>query len=60
MLEILAIWEVEIRKIMVRGQPRQKVHENPSQWKKAGVVAQACYPSYCMKHKIGRLQYRLA
>jgi hypothetical protein len=28
---ILAPWEAKIRKIVVRGQPRQKVHKTPSQ-----------------------------
>jgi hypothetical protein len=28
--EILATWEAEIRRIAVRGQPRQTVHEIPS------------------------------
>jgi hypothetical protein len=28
---ILATWEAEIRRIMVRGQPRQKVGKTPSQ-----------------------------
>jgi hypothetical protein len=33
---ILATWEAEIRKIMVKGQPKEEVHQIPSQWKEAG------------------------
>jgi hypothetical protein len=42
---ILATWEIEIGKIMVQGQPRQKVHETPiskiTRAKWTGGVAQA-------------------
>jgi hypothetical protein len=33
---------------MIQGQPRQKVHETPSQpiFKKLGMVAHACHSSY--------------
>jgi hypothetical protein len=43
---IASTWEVEIRRIMVQGQTRQKVWETPSQQNKPGVVANKCYPSY--------------
>jgi hypothetical protein len=33
---ILASWETPIERIDVPGQPRQKVCETPSHWKKAG------------------------
>jgi UDP-N-acetylglucosamine:LPS N-acetylglucosamine transferase len=56
---ILATWEAEIRRITVRSQPRQIVHEtlsrkNPSQ-KRASRVAQGVglefKPQYCKKRK---------
>jgi hypothetical protein len=36
MLAILVTWEADIGRIMVQGQPGQKVHEMPFQQKKAG------------------------
>jgi hypothetical protein len=38
-------WEVEIRKIIVQGQPEQKVSETLSQ-KPSYVVVHACGPNY--------------
>jgi hypothetical protein len=38
---ITATWEVEIRRMEVQGQPRQKVSETPSQ-SKSGIVGQNC------------------
>jgi hypothetical protein len=38
---------------MVLGQARKNVHETPSLWKKADMVAHTCHPSDSGKHKIG-------
>jgi hypothetical protein len=38
-------WEAEIMRIMVRGEPRQKVSKTLSQ-PVLGMVAHYCYPSY--------------
>jgi hypothetical protein len=45
---ILATWEAEIGRIIVGGQPRQKVNETPSQ---LGTVVHTCHPSHIGKHK---------
>jgi hypothetical protein len=39
---ILATWESEIRRIMVQGQPGQKVCEDPFQQEKAGCDGACC------------------
>jgi hypothetical protein len=44
----------EIRKIMAPDQHTKKVHDTPSQYKKAGIVACACHPRYSRKEKIKR------
>jgi hypothetical protein len=59
------MWEAEIRRIMVPGQPEQKkkkkkimslhLHE-----KKLAVVVCACHPSYSRKHKIVGSHSRMA
>jgi hypothetical protein len=51
---ILSIWEAEIRRIMVPGQPRQKVCETHliKKKKKLRRLAHAYHPSNCMKNKI--------
>jgi hypothetical protein len=41
--------EVEIRGIMVKGQPGQKIRENPSKSISLGVVGYTCDPSYGKK-----------
>jgi hypothetical protein len=51
---VLAIWEVEIGKITVLGQPVQRAHETPSQQNNLGMVVHACHPSYGRKPKNGR------
>jgi hypothetical protein len=44
---ILATQEAEIKRVVVLGQPRQKVHKIPSQLiKKQGAVVHAFHPSY--------------
>jgi hypothetical protein len=43
---ILATQEVEIRRITVPGQPRQKVRKTPMSTNKTGVLVHACNPSY--------------
>jgi hypothetical protein len=43
--------EVEIVRITVRGQPRQKVIENPISINKLGMVAFACDSSYNGGHR---------
>jgi hypothetical protein len=47
---ISVTWEAEIRRIVVLGQPRQKVNESsplaPSSIHKPVLVAQVCDPSY--------------
>jgi hypothetical protein len=50
-----ATQEAEIGKIMIPGQPGQKVHETLFQQKKLGVVVCAFHLSYRGKHKIGGL-----
>jgi hypothetical protein len=54
MPEILATWEAEIRRIVVQGQPRQKVHEIPiskiTRGKWTGGVVQAVQLLLC-KHE---------
>jgi ribosomal protein L31 len=54
---ILAIWETEIRRIVVSGQHRQKKKKS---WqnhitteKKLSIEVHACHPSYAGKTKIG-------
>jgi hypothetical protein len=47
---ILATWEVEMGRIIVLGQPGQKVYETPSEWKK--------HLSYGQKGNIGELWCR--
>jgi hypothetical protein len=49
---ITGIWEAEIRRIMVPGQPRQKVCKTPSQQKKAAHGARTCHTSYGGKCRI--------
>jgi hypothetical protein len=39
-------WEVEIGKIVVQSQPRQKVSNTPISTNKPGLVAHVCKPSY--------------
>jgi hypothetical protein len=47
---ILATKEVEIKRILVQGQHRQKFHKTSlDKWLDA--MAQACHPSYVGKHK---------
>jgi hypothetical protein len=44
---ILATWEMAIRRIVVGGQPGQKICEAPiSANKKLGMVTHTCHPSY--------------
>jgi hypothetical protein len=44
---ILASWEVELRRILVREQPRQKVHETLSQqWYMPWGLVVCSHPSY--------------
>jgi hypothetical protein len=43
---ILATQEVQIRKIQVQGQIRQKVGNTPTSSSKPGIVTLACHPSY--------------
>jgi hypothetical protein len=43
---ILATWEAEIRRIVIQGQPRQKVSETPSLQKMLNVVVHTCHPIY--------------
>jgi hypothetical protein len=51
-LAIPVIWEIEMGKIVVRGQTGQKVQETPiSNNKKLGVVVYACHPSSGRKYK---------
>jgi hypothetical protein len=42
---IIAMREAELGRIMVQGQPEQKVHKTPAQQKTLDVVACACHPS---------------
>jgi hypothetical protein len=51
MLLIVATWEVEIGRMMVRGPPGEKVCKTPSEQKKLGIVVHVCHPSYCREHK---------
>jgi hypothetical protein len=49
---ILAVWEAEISKIAVPGQPKEKSWWNSprlNQW--LGTVAYTCHSSYAGKHK---------
>jgi hypothetical protein len=50
MLVILAIWEAEVRKIMVLDQARQTVHKTPFQ-----PIACACHPKLHGKLRLGRV-----
>jgi hypothetical protein len=43
---IPAIWEGEIRRIMVQGQPGQKVSETPISTNKLAMVVCICNPNY--------------
>jgi hypothetical protein len=53
---ILAIWEVEMGRIVIRSQPRQKkVMILHFDGKEMGMVACACHSSDGRKHKTGRL-----
>jgi hypothetical protein len=45
---ILASQEAEIRRIKIRGQPRQKHETSLNQW--LGTVVHTCYPGYTVKH----------
>jgi hypothetical protein len=55
MLIILAIWEAEIRRIKISGQPGQGSCKTPSQREKLDMVAHAYYPRNSRKFKIGGL-----
>jgi hypothetical protein len=46
MLVIPAIYEAEMRRIMVQGQPGQKVSKTPISTYKMGIVVHICDPSY--------------
>jgi hypothetical protein len=48
---IPATQEAELRRIMVPGQPGQKVCVMNKQQKKLGVGNHACHPSSCESHK---------
>jgi hypothetical protein len=56
---LIATQNVEIKKIAIQDQPRQKVSQTRSQLIQLGMVVQAYYPSY-MEGKIRGLQSRLA
>jgi hypothetical protein len=57
---ILPTWDAEIRKIAVRGLPRQEIHENPiSTYSWMVAVAHACHPNYSRKRKIQGSWFRL-
>jgi hypothetical protein len=46
------MWEAEIKRITVPGHPRLKeVLKTSSQEKKLSMMAGACHPNYCKKHK---------
>jgi hypothetical protein len=48
---ILPSQEVEIKKMVLKGHPLQKIQETASQQTKLGTVMPTCHPSYCGKHK---------
>jgi hypothetical protein len=54
---MLATQETDIRRIVVQGQPRQKVLETPYQ-PKAGCGCNACHPSYIATHPSYKAQIR--
>jgi hypothetical protein len=49
---IPATWKVKIRRITVRGQPRQKVSETPISTNKLCMVVHTCDPSYLGGHSL--------
>jgi hypothetical protein len=57
---IPAMQEAEIGRITVSGQPREKVFETSSQWKKLDIAVCTCYPGDGKKLKIGGLWFMLA